>query len=447
MSDDDWGLFGSDDDDEGAVVEKQIPVKKEAESVTLEAILVHIMGLVAENLPDTLADLQKQNAALSTALANAFSRLDAGEVAEAAGAAQMVVDATWKALQENKQWPHQSWCEAHIFGRLLLSYIEMHRGSFAEAVRHVDLALILGAPAGSPGEGLQALIEFAESKMSLAKEGGAEGSRCLAANAPEEGFPKDGPPIRRLDSLSVAQFNSDCYSKAEAAVITGLLGHWEALSKWQDLEWIVQNFGHRTIPVELGRHQGERWTEKTMTMKEFTNEYMWPDAMRSMEAGRADMARLPPEEEVGYIAQHTLFDQLPALRKDFRTPPLCNMGPNGLLRVNAWIGTCGTVTPLHYDSYDNFLCQVVGYKYVRLYTESETQHLYVSKQAKDDPTCAQHNISPIDVEHPDLEQYPKFAKAVYTETVLAPGEMLFIPQGVWHYVRSLSASMSVNFWF
>ena len=33
------------------------------------------------------------------------------------------------------------------------------------------------------------------------------------------------------------------------------------------------------------------------------------------------------------------------------------------------------------------------------------------------------------------------------EGVLAPGDMLFLPKSVWHYVRSLTTSVSVNFWF
>jgi len=35
----------------------------------------------------------------------------------------------------------------------------------------------------------------------------------------------------------------------------------------------------------------------------------------------------------------------------------------------------------------------------------------------------------------------------YSEAILAPGDMLFIPSKHWHYVRSLSPSFSVNFWF
>ena len=51
------------------------------------------------------------------------------------------------------------------------------------------------------------------------------------------------------------------------------------------------------------------------------------------------------------------------------------------------------------------------------------------------------------IEAPDLARHPRFARARCTEAVLGPGEMLFIPAGTWHYVRSLTPSLSVNFWF
>ncbi len=33
------------------------------------------------------------------------------------------------------------------------------------------------------------------------------------------------------------------------------------------------------------------------------------------------------------------------------------------------------------------------------------------------------------------------------QCVLAPGECLYIPRHCWHYVRSLSPSFSVSFWW
>jgi hypothetical protein len=43
--------------------------------------------------------------------------------------------------------------------------------------------------------------------------------------------------------------------------------------------------------------------------------------------------------------------------------------------------------------------------------------------------------------------FPLFGSAPYTECILRPGEMLYIPPGCWHYVRSLSTSFSVSFWW
>ena len=44
-------------------------------------------------------------------------------------------------------------------------------------------------------------------------------------------------------------------------------------------------------------------------------------------------------------------------------------------------------------------------------------------------------------------KYPLFLDAPYFETILEPGECLFIPRSWWHYVRSLSVSFSVSFWW
>lgn len=204
--------------------------------------------------------------------------------------------------------------------------------------------------------------------------------------------------------------------------------------------------------------------------------------------------------QVCYMAQHPLLDQVPSLRDSVREPHLC--GPTGVEMVNAWVGTRGTKTPLHFDSYDNFLCQVAGFKYLRLYSQvggrqrpagkggqlreyfqgglfsllstystaqawethhpwfacpllslggwqAETPKLYMGRSSAGEElyTQAQHNISPVDVAAPDLSKYPAFADAEYSEAVLAPGEMLFIPAKYWHFVRSLTTAISVNFWF
>lgn len=66
----------------------------------------------------------------------------------------------------------------------------------------------------------------------------------------------------------------------------------------------------------------------------------------------------------------------------------------------------------------------------------------VSDQADDFLCCLQ-----VDVENPDLEKFPRFAKAPFLSCVLCPGEILFIPVKYWHYVQALDLSFSISFWW
>ena len=103
------------------------------------------------------------------------------------------------------------------------------------------------------------------------------------------------------------------------------------------------------------------------------------------------------------------------------------------------------MTSLHSDPSDNLLCQLAGFKYVRLYGLDQTEKLYATVVRARNTNA--FGTSPVRVEAPDLAAYPAFADAAYVEAVLGPGDMLFIPKSVWHYVRSLTTSCSVNFWF
>ena len=148
-------------------------------------------------------------------------------------------------------------------------------------------------------------------------------------------------------------------------------------------------------------------------------------------------------------------------RQALRTAGLANVKQLDEPLLNAWLGPKGTKTPLHTDPYHNILCQVVGYKYVRLYPPSETPSLY--PLGIDDKGVNMENTSRVDVSHfrsrslggsTDLDairvtgkMFPLFKDAKYQEAILGPGECLYIPLGWWHYVESLSTSFSVSFWW
>jgi Cupin-like domain len=60
---------------------------------------------------------------------------------------------------------------------------------------------------------------------------------------------------------------------------------------------------------------------------------------------------------------------------------------------------------------------------------------------------AEFPLLQVDIDAPDLEQFPQFADLKHWDCILEPGDMLFIPTEWWHYVKSLTVSFSVSFWW
>jgi hypothetical protein len=111
-------------------------------------------------------------------------------------------------------------------------------------------------------------------------------------------------------------------------------------------------------------------------------------------------------------------------------------------RVGFWFGSRGNISQLHYDWKHNLLAQVVGVKRLCLYAPRHIrdQHPYPAR-------TADRQYSQVEIDRPDLKQFPCFSQAVATTCLLHPGEMICIPIHWWHQVYSLDVGVSVNlFW-
>lgn len=53
----------------------------------------------------------------------------------------------------------------------------------------------------------------------------------------------------------------------------------------------------------------------------------------------------------------------------------------------------------------------------------------------------------VDLDKIDEKEFPKVLDLEFMDCILEEGEMLYIPPKWWHYVRSLTASFSVSFWW
>lgn len=240
--------------------------------------------------------------------------------------------------------------------------------------------------------------------------------------------------IAQLDTPPLEDFLARCMRAGSAAVLLHCMDHWTAMQQWGDMGYLKRIAGHRLVPVEVGsNYLAAGWGQRLMPLGEYLDEHVL----------RPRKSAAP----VAYLAQHSLFEQIPRLAKDFANPDYTVLGDDGEPHtVNVWIGPERTVTPLHYDPDHNLLAQVVGYKYVRLYRQEDARVLAPIV----DGICT--NTSTVDLDaYPDSASldaaFPGLASLPYFDGVLSPGQQLYIPPKMWHYVRSLSPSISISFWW
>jgi hypothetical protein len=301
-------------------------------------------------------------------------------------------------------------------------------------------------------------------KLAHDDEGQAQTRHRIPSSLYDDSFPvtlDDRPPqinfpVIRYAELSLYAFEQhlhrgDGRAPGPMVIMDGMDG-WPALSgnrAWSRVPYLMSRTmgGRRLVPVEVGRsYTEEGWGQKIVTFKEFLEGLLV----------RKD------KHDIGYLAQHDLLSQIPALRQDVYIPDYCftsapphsSKSPGKTMPklkdplLNTWFGPAGTVSPLHTDPYHNILCQVVGKKYIRLYSPEESAKLYPMGVEGDGIDMS--NTSDVDLEGEEIERdkkFPLFRDAAYVETILVAGECFYIPEGWWHYVRSLTVSISVSFWW
>ncbi|KAI4191224.1 MAG: hypothetical protein L6R41_000271 [Letrouitia leprolyta] len=333
-----------------------------------------------------------------------------------------------------------------------------------EVVKVLDMAAIMAGAAGR-NEIIDRLLSSLQNHLGedgppqrkRRRLGRERASFPITKNMEHSRVPNISYPVQSSTAPSMQAFETHMKT-AQPLRIKEALTHWPAMHErpWSDPGYLLEKTfgGRRLIPVEIGRsYTDAEWGQSIITFEEFMEKYMMPEA--------------PDANKLGYLAQHDLFSQIPSLRNDIAIPDYCYSTPpdpkvfgsaaasckppTPILEeplLNAWFGPAGTVSPLHTDPYHNILCQVVGKKYVRLYGPDQTDNLY--PKGIEEGGVDMSNTSEVDAEAAAEvlnAGFPLFRQAKYVETILNEGECLYIPVGWWHYVRSLSASFSVSFWW
>lgn len=106
-----------------------------------------------------------------------------------------------------------------------------------------------------------------------------------------------------------------------------------------------------------------------------------------------------------------------------------------------WLSSAGMITHTHFDQDYNIFVQLVGRKRFTLWPPEQHEILYVFPRVH--PMWHKSRVNYQDV---DIAQFPAFPRARGIQVELGPGDMLYVPPYTWHYVETLSPSVSLSTW-
>ncbi|XP_018575930.1 hypoxia-inducible factor 1-alpha inhibitor [Anoplophora glabripennis] len=229
-----------------------------------------------------------------------------------------------------------------------------------------------------------------------------------------------------------------------------------AIDKWT-LEYLERNLGHAGHTVYVSRnHKFKFFDDKKVLSRNNPKGVEFTPPTKRIEMKVSEFIKRLREwkrgEERVYLQQMLNSTVGPAIVEDYMkfdwryVVEKKNKHNWGELTSNLlFIGMEGNVTPCHYDEQQNFFAQIQGYKRCILFAPDQFECLYPH------PVHHPHDRqSMVDFDRPDFTKYPKFKNVKGYETVVEPGDVLYIPIYWWHHVESLmrgGPTITVNFWY
>ncbi|GJM33276.1 MAG: hypothetical protein DHS20C18_22770 [Saprospiraceae bacterium] len=234
--------------------------------------------------------------------------------------------------------------------------------------------------------------------------------------------------IDTVQHLTAVQFNKLYFQENKPVIIKGGVKEAKSYNHWS-LDYLKSKFANRPVRVfysESGYYN-------------FNVQGQMVPIQVSFEEATEYFTSNQYNNKSYYMQQVSIPDVFPELMDDLETPEW-NLPSDLINVVNLWIGGAGCVTPLHYDFAQNFLIQIMGRKELTLFAPTDAPYLYPSEAGK-------VHLSQINLDAVDYAQFPLFRQAKPFRCSLEPGDVLFLPPGWWHHVRSLDAAISVNYWW
>lgn len=227
--------------------------------------------------------------------------------------------------------------------------------------------------------------------------------------------------IERVKKISREDFISQYVKKQIPVVVEELTEDWPAYKKWK-LSYINDIAGNITVPLyddrPVNHEEGFNQAHLKMKMSEYIT--------------------LLESKPTNYrIFLYNLMKDVPTLKNDFLWPDI------GLKLVKQlpmlFFGGENARVFMHYDiDYSNILhFHFHGEKQCMIFAPSQSKFMYKVPHAL-------ISREDIDFDNPDYEKFPALKNAEGYITNLKHGEMLYMPEGYWHYMKYLTPGFSMS---
>ena len=227
--------------------------------------------------------------------------------------------------------------------------------------------------------------------------------------------------IPRVSYITKDDFIEHYFKPQKPVVLERAIEDWPAFDKW-NLDYMKKIAGDKIVPL---------YDNRPVQHKDGFNE---PHAKMKM----ADYVNLLKNEPTKYrIFLWNILKEVPALQKDYTFPDFGLKLLKGLPML--FFGGKDSYTFMHYDIdlANIFHFHFDGEKEVVLFPQSETKNLY-----KVPHSLITHES--IDFSNPDYEKWPILERASGYKTILSHGEVLYMPEGYWHYMKYNSPGFSMS---
>ena len=235
--------------------------------------------------------------------------------------------------------------------------------------------------------------------------------------------------IERRAGLSSEEFLERYYAANRPVILTGEMADWPALARWTP-QYLKAKVGARPVEYQAERGRDPHFEmykdahRREAPFASFIDEILQPDAgneayLTAYNSERNSQALSVLHEDLKFLDKY--LDRNAA-------------NPFGMM----WIGPAGTVTSLHHDLTNNLIAQFVGRKRVKLLPSAEVGKLYNHHHVFSE-------VPDLEDSAIDLARYPRLAEVRIYDVTLNPGEILFMPIGWWHQVKSLDFSVTITY--